>query len=247
MNIIPAFVNLVVKILINLGDTIIFIILSPVKIISGEPLFETPIKLKRKVRSGTFKLPAKKKPRKRIAFMAIFFGSFWKWYLTRATVKRGRRTTSQRKLARLRNGIHRPSFLYKLKYVFIGFVFSFVFLFAPLVSLIFVQDLPNPANLSLNHIPKTTKIYDRNGNLLYEIFANQNRTVVSLEDIPKALRDATVAIEDRDFYNHPGFDLRGIVRAAVSNLQGAELQGGSTITQQLIKSAFLTPEPTIIR
>ena len=257
MNIILVLINLVVKILINLGDAIIFIILSPVKIISGEPLFETPIKLKRKVRSGTFKLPAKKNPRKRIAFnipikkiifgLGGFFGSFWKWYLTRATVKRGRRTTSQRKLARLRNGIHRPSFLYKLKYVFIGFVFSFVFLFAPLVSLIFVQDLPNPANLSLNHIPKTTKIYDRNGNLLYEIFANKNRTVVSLEDIPKALRDATVAIEDRDFYNHPGFDLRGIVRAAVSNLQGAELQGGSTITQQLIKSAFLTPEPTIIR
>jgi len=71
--------------------------------------------------------------------------------------------------------------------------------------------------------------------------------VVALSDVPKVLRDATVAIEDKDFYNHPGFDLRGIVRASISNLQGAELQGGSTITQQLIKSAFLTPEPTIIR
>ena len=256
MNIILALVNFVVKILINLGDTIIFIIQSPVKIISGEPLFETPIKLKRKVRSGTFKLP-KRKPRKRIAFnipikklifgLGGFFGSFWKWYSTWSTVQRERRTTSQRKLAILRNSIHRPSFLYKLKYVFVGLIFSFVFLFLPLVSFIFVQDLPNPSNLSLNYIPKTTKIYDRNGNLLYEIFANQNRTVVALSDVPKVLRDATVAIEDKDFYNHPGFDLRGIVRASISNLQGAELQGGSTITQQLIKSAFLTPEPTIIR
>ncbi|MBI4091815.1 MAG: transglycosylase domain-containing protein, partial [Candidatus Levybacteria bacterium] len=127
------------------------------------------------------------------------------------------------------------------------FIFSFVFLFLPLVSFIFVQDLPNPSNLSLNYIPKTTKIYDRNGNLLYEIFASQNRTVVQLSDIPKNLRNATIAIEDKDFYNHPGFDLRAIVRAFISNLQGAQLQGGSTITQQLIKSAFLTPEPTIIR
>ena len=247
MNIILALVSFVVNALIKFGDGVTFILQSPIKIILGKPLFESSVRRKRKVRSGTFKLPAKKNQEKKIAFMAIFFGSFWKWYSTRSTVQGERRTTSQRKLAILRNSIHRPSFLYKLKYVFVGFIFSFVFLFLPLVSFIFVQDLPNPSNLSLNYIPKTTKIYDRNGNLLYEIFANQNRTVVQLQDVPKKLRDATIAIEDRDFYNHPGFDLRGIARALVSNLQGAELQGGSTITQQLIKSAFLTPEPTIIR
>lgn len=257
MNIILALVSFVVNILIKIGDAIIFLIESPVKIILRQPLFGTS-KERGRIRSGTFKLPAKKESNKEIEIVPGLFGKLIKnviltlkkalaWYLKRLSDQKVERLASQRRLLRLKNGIYRPSFLYKLKYVFIGIVFSSVFIFIPLLSFLFIQDLPNPANLSLNYIPKTTKIYDRNGNLLYEIFANQNRTVVQLQDVPKELRDATIAIEDRDFYNHPGFDLRGIARALISNLQGAELQGGSTITQQLIKSAFLTPEPTIIR
>ncbi len=153
----------------------------------------------------------------------------------------------RRKAERYKNGIYKPSIFYKLKYVFVGFLFSFIFLFVPLLAFVFVSELPNPAHLSANYIPKTTKIMDRNGNLLYEIYANQNRTVVKLADVPKTLRDATIAIEDKDFYNHPGFDLRGILRAFVTNVRNEGFQGGSTITQQLIKSAFLTPEPTVIR
>ena len=257
MNIILALVNLVISILIKIGDAIIFLIESPVRIILRQPLFGTS-KERRRIRSGTFKLPAKKESNKEIKIVLGLFGKLIKnviltlkkaltWYLKRLADQKVERLASQKRLLRLKNGIYRPSFLYKLKYVFIGIVFSSVFIFIPLLSFLFVQDLPNPANLSLNYIPKTTKIYDRNGNLLYEIFANQNRTVVQLSDIPKNLRNATIAIEDKDFYNHPGFDLRGIVRAFISNLQGEGLQGGSTITQQLIKSAFLTPEPTIIR
>ncbi|HVT00771.1 MAG TPA: PBP1A family penicillin-binding protein [Patescibacteria group bacterium] len=163
------------------------------------------------------------------------------------------RTSTSRKMAvkkpikKAKFTYHKPSFTYKLKYVFIGFMFSFVFLFMPLVSFLFVSDLPNPSDLSVNYIPKTTKIYDRNGTLLYEIYANQNRTIVSLNDIPKNLTNATVAIEDKDFYNHPGFDIRGIIRALITNVRNQGFQGGSTITQQLIKSAFLTPDPTIVR
>jgi 1A family penicillin-binding protein len=204
-----ALVNFVVSTLVRLGDAVIFLIESPVKIVRGKPLFPP--------RFGTFRLPVKKKQKE------------------------------SRRSARLKNGIYKPTLFYKLKYVFIGIIFSFIFLFIPILFFIFLQDLPNPAHLSLNYIPKTTKIYDRNGNLLYEIFASQNRTVVALSEVPKHLRDATIAIEDKDFYDHPGFDLRGIARAFVSNLQGAGLQGGSTITQQLVKSAFLTPEPTVIR
>jgi 1A family penicillin-binding protein len=141
---------------------------------------------------------------------------------------------------------HTP-FLYKVKFFAVGVVFSFLFLFMPVLVFIFTSDLPDPYKLSANAIPKTTKIYDRNNVLLYEIYANQNRTIVKLTDIPSDLQKATIAIEDKDFYSHPGFDIRGIARAAYSNAQNNDLQGGSTLTQQLIKSAFLTPSPTLQR
>lgn len=138
-------------------------------------------------------------------------------------------------------------FWYSIRIFVWGFAFSAVFIFLPLLSLIFLSDLPNPSSLSIDYIPKTTKIFDRNGVLLYEIFATQNRTIVPLSTIPKNLQNATIAIEDRDFYTHPGFDVRGIIRALFSNAQSNDLQGGSTITQQLIKSGLLTPDPTIER
>lgn len=158
-----------------------------------------------------------------------------------------------RKSVRSKRSIHRsvpvfrPSLLYKMKYVFIGVFLSFFFIFLPLLFMVFISDLPTPDNLSINYIPKTTKIYDRNGNLLYEIYANQNRTAVKLNDIPTYLREGTISIEDKDFYNHPGFDIRGIARAFFVDLHNGGLQGGSTITQQLIKSALLTSDPTINR
>lgn len=153
--------------------------------------------------------------------------------------------TAQKKLKKRKS--KKPTFFYSVKLFFWGVTFSTVFIFAPLIVLMFLSDLPNPSHLSANFIPKTTKIYDRNGILLYEIFANQNRTIVELNQVPAHLKHATIAIEDKDFYTHPGFDLRGIARAAYSNFTSDDFQGGSTITQQLIKSALLTPEPTITR
>lgn len=136
----------------------------------------------------------------------------------------------------------------KLKFFLLGVIFSLFVIFLPLLGFIFVSELPSPYSLSLNLIPKTTKIFDRNNNLLYEIYINQNRTIVNLSEIPKFLKDATIAIEDKNFYNHPGFDVKGIGRALVANIKNrAFLQGGSTITQQLVKSAYLTPEVTLSR
>ena len=143
--------------------------------------------------------------------------------------------------------IRKPTLWYSIKLFIWGIAFSSVFVFLPLLSLLFLSDLPNPSSISTNYIPKTTKIFDRNGVLLYEIFANQNRTIVELNQIPENLKNATIAIEDREFYKHPGFDMKGIARALYSNAQNNNLQGGSTITQQLIKSSLLTPEPTITR
>src|SRR3989344_1586372 len=138
-------------------------------------------------------------------------------------------------------------FLLKFRYFFIGFFFSTCFVFIPAVLVIFLQDIPSPKELLFRQIPQTTKIYDRNGILLYQVYASQNRTLVTLSDIPVSLKQATISIEDKDFYKHPGFDLVAIARATYVNLSGKDIQGGSTITQQLVKSALLSSEQTFLR
>jgi 1A family penicillin-binding protein len=110
------------------------------------------------------------------------------------------------------------------------------------------KDLPSPTSLGKYDIPLATKIYDRRGKLLFDIFADQNRTAVPLAQIPKYLQQATIAIEDKDFYKHQGINpVGGILRAVAAMITKHSLQGGSTITQQLVKSALLSPERTITR
>lgn len=109
------------------------------------------------------------------------------------------------------------------------------------------RGLPTAADL-VNHQPiVSTKILDRNGQLLYSIYKDENRTVVPLSEVPQHVVNATVAIEDKDFYHHNGFSLKGIIRAAIANSQGDKVQGGSTITQQLVKNTLLSPERTLQR
>lgn len=96
--------------------------------------------------------------------------------------------------------------------------------------------------------PASSQILDVNGNVISNVHATENRTIVSLDKIPKNLRDAFVAVEDNRFYDHHGIDPIGIGRAIYSNLvSGGVAQGGSTITQQLAKNAFLTQDQTIAR
>lgn len=135
----------------------------------------------------------------------------------------------------------------KIKYFILGIVFSCLFVVPPLIIVVFLQDLPTPQELAFRQIPQTTKIFDRNGILLAEIYTQQNRTLVSLEDIPLHLQEATLAIEDKNFYSHPGFDIPAIVRAFRETVLNNNRQGGSTLTQQLIKSSILTPEQTLSR
>lgn len=130
---------------------------------------------------------------------------------------------------------------------FLGSAATILFLVIPLVSYLWLRALPNPQLLSVRDIDVTTKVFDRNGALLYEIYADQNRTPLALSDIPKHVIQATIAIEDQNFYTHQGFSVSGIIRAAREALLRGRVQGGSTITQQLIKSALLTPEVTISR
>lgn len=111
----------------------------------------------------------------------------------------------------------------------------------------FIFTLPKPDQLQTITPALSTKIYDRNGNLLYKIYRNENRTLIPLDQIPLQVQQATIAIEDAEFYSHHGFSTRGIVRAIKRNITQGERVGGSTITQQLIKNTLLSPEKTFSR
>jgi len=135
------------------------------------------------------------------------------------------------------------------KNLFIAFlIFVIAFLSLDIYYLYeFLHSLPSPNTLKTRSIPLTTKIFDRNGNLLYKIYdQNHNRTLISLDQLPKHLKEATIAIEDKDFYNHGALSVSGITRAFRQNLNG-DFQGGSTITQQLVKNALLTPDRSFER
>lgn len=109
-----------------------------------------------------------------------------------------------------------------------------------------IRDLPviNPGALESS---ASTMIYDKNGNLLTNV-GLKNSVPVELQDIPDNVKNAFLAIEDPDFYQHHGISIRGIARAAWSDLTSRQiLEGGSTITQQLVKISFLSPEQTAKR
>lgn len=108
------------------------------------------------------------------------------------------------------------------------------------------SDLPDPSTIGQYRPAETSQIYARDGQtLLYELIDPQGgrRTVVPFDQIPQVLKDATIAVEDADFYNNPGVDLRGIIRATLQNYQAQEVvSGASTITQQLVRNVLLPPE-----
>ncbi len=110
----------------------------------------------------------------------------------------------------------------------------------------FTQDLPEPEQIeAADENFETTKIYDRTGQtLLYEVIDpfGGDRTWVTLDQIPEDLTCATIAIEDRNFWENPGVNLRGLARAFWADVQGQQIQGGSSITQQLIKQIVIEPE-----
>ena len=106
--------------------------------------------------------------------------------------------------------------------------------------------LPTLAEVTFN-ANLTTYIYDAEGNVLARLF-KENRDAVRLSQIPLHMRQAVIAAEDDRFYTHYGINLRGIFRALIVNVRvGSIRQGGSTITQQLAKNAFLSHERTLSR
>lgn len=111
------------------------------------------------------------------------------------------------------------------------------------------RTLPDPESIATRKVGESTKIYDRTGEvLLYDIHGEERRTIIPWEQIPDTIKEATLASEDSEFYNHKGLDIRGIARAFLKDITSLGVsQGGSTITQQLVKKALLGDERTISR
>src|SRR3989344_3180539 len=133
-----------------------------------------------------------------------------------------------------------------LKIIFFGLL-GFVILFFILVVW-YSKDLPTPGKLANPNLHDSTKIMDKNGIVLYSIYKDYNRIYVPLNEIPKSLRDATIVSEDKDFYKNQGFSLVGYLRSVKNLILTRRVSGGgSTITQQLVKTVLLTPEQSISR
>lgn len=137
------------------------------------------------------------------------------------------------------NFIYRLGLLSFLGVIFLALIFGIIF---P----VFALNLPSPDKL-VRREGFSTKIYDRNNVLLYDIFTDQRRSPVKFEDIPPFLKNATIATEDKNFYQHEGFDASGILRGFSRLFTSGRAQGGSTITQQLVKNVLLSSERSLPR
>ncbi len=141
----------------------------------------------------------------------------------------------------------------KAKFVLILKFFGYFLLFFVFISLFlfvyYAKDLPRPERFTEKPFIQSTKIYDKTGEiLLYDIYGEEKRDVISLDQVPEYLKEAVIVAEDINFYHHFGLDIKGIIRAVLANLRvGKAIYGGSTISQQLIRSSFLTREKTLKR
>jgi len=123
------------------------------------------------------------------------------------------------------------------------FVFSGIIIYAFNAYNSFMEDLPELEDYSVSEVALTSKIYDSDGNLLATFHGEENRELVSYEQIPRNLIDAVIAIEDERFYQHQGFDIEGIIRSFIINLtSGGIEQGATTITQGYVKNVYIPEE-----
>ncbi|MBI5135087.1 PBP1A family penicillin-binding protein, partial [Candidatus Uhrbacteria bacterium] len=128
-------------------------------------------------------------------------------------------------------------------------VFIGGFSVAAITVLIIYATLPDPTMIAQRTVPQSTKIYDRTGKtILYDIHDQLKRTEIELDAIPVYAKQATLIAEDKDFYSHSGFDIKGIIRSVIKDVFTlSKAQGASTITQQLVKNALLTNQKTWTR
>ncbi|KKQ26898.1 MAG: Penicillin-binding protein, 1A family [Candidatus Magasanikbacteria bacterium GW2011_GWC2_37_14] len=166
-----------------------------------------------------------------ILLWKILQGLFWLWK------KRPKLSQKNKKALRQRLGV----------LIITGIVFCLLF---GTITIAWVsKDLPDPDKLTDRKVAESTKIYDRTGeHLLYEVFTDQKRTLVTLEQIPKNLINGVIATEDTQFYQHLGVRPLSFVRAIIYGIFTSKKIGGtSTLTQQLVKNAILTSERSYLR
>lgn len=151
----------------------------------------------------------------------------------------------RRRRRRLKFKIPWPKQVNLGKVVFFGLLAATLFVIG--LFAYYSQGLPDPGDVN-RQSGFSTQILDRTGKVvLYDVYQDQNRQYASFSDIPQYLKDATVAIEDREFYKHQGFDPMAIPRIIKNVIVSHRLIGGSTLTQQLVKNVLLTNERTISR
>ncbi|MBU2036252.1 MAG: PBP1A family penicillin-binding protein [Patescibacteria group bacterium] len=156
-----------------------------------------------------------------------------------------RRYLTRRVFSRRLSNVQKSRQLVKLaKIAFLGVVGMLLasFVIIPL----FAFTLPSPDKIVRSE-GFSTKILDRNGQVLYDIFSQQRRTPISFDEVPLFLKQATISVEDKNFYKHQGFDPLGMLRGLSKIITRGRVQGGSTLTQQLVKNALLTSERSIFR
>ncbi len=142
-------------------------------------------------------------------------------------------------------GVDKSKRMVKLaKFAFLGILI--IFLFLVIVFPLMALTLPSPDRV-VRREGFSTKILDRNGKALYDIFEDERRTPVDIKDVPLYLKQATIAIEDKNFYKHTGFDIFGTIRGLSRLFTRGYAQGGSTLTQQLVKNVLLSSERSVTR
>lgn len=137
----------------------------------------------------------------------------------------------------------------KMSLSMIAVTLAALFVAGTLYTVWISRNLPDPDRLTDRHIAQSTKIYDRTGeHVLYEIYADERRTIIDMEDIPKEVVNGVIATEDTKFYEHHGVRPLSILRAfVVGTFTNKRVAGTSTLTQQLVKNAILTDERSLSR
>ncbi len=141
------------------------------------------------------------------------------------------------------------SFIFNKKTIATIFLLGLIFGIILLIFILIIsKDLPSPNQLIEREIAQSTTIYDRTGeNILYEFHGEEKRTLINLDEIPEHAKQATIAIEDKNFYKHKGFSVWAMARTIITNIIYNRRAGGSTLTQQFVKNALLTSEKSYIR
>lgn len=154
-----------------------------------------------------------------------------------------RRVFSRQRIGRRTQGV----FLRLISYLGAFFLLSFFGIV--LIFFYFLKDLPRPEDFTERKLVESTKIFDHSEKvLLYEMYGEEKRTVVPFEEIPNHLKQAIIATEDSNFYKHFGVDIKALIRSLIADVRlGEPRYGGSTLTQQLIRSSYLSTQKNIKR